>query len=109
MLHDRTWAVLALCAQDDPDRLFVRGAAQRAARTLCFECPVRRQCLAEAMDTGMEFGVWGGLTERERRALRQRHPEVRDWDRWLRQGGDGVVTALLDGRRRRAPSAATSR
>lgn len=42
-------------------------------------CPVRAECLAEALDNRIDFGVWGGMTERERRALLRRRPEVRSW------------------------------
>jgi len=61
----------------------VRGAAQRSARELCFTCPVRTACLVEALESETEFGIWGGLTERERRALIRRHPDVTDWAAWL--------------------------
>ena len=66
---DQTWAVYAACAHADPDALFVKGAAQREVRQVCFSCPVRVQCLADALDSKITFGVWGGLTERERRAI----------------------------------------
>ncbi|MPV37094.1 WhiB family transcriptional regulator [Georgenia subflava] len=79
----QTWAAEAACSQVSPDTLFVRGAAQRTARELCFGCPVRMACLAEALQSRTEFGVWGGLTERERRALLKRHPDVTDWAEWL--------------------------
>ncbi len=46
---------------------------------MCQGCPVRLECLADALDSRTEFGVWGGLTERERRALRRRRPDVTSW------------------------------
>jgi WhiB family redox-sensing transcriptional regulator len=46
-------------------------------------CPVRTECLADALDNRIEFGVWGGMTERERRALLRRRPHVRSWRRLL--------------------------
>ena len=46
---------------------------------VCFGCPVRTECLSEALDNKIEFGVWGGMTERERRALLRRRPDVRNW------------------------------
>jgi WhiB family redox-sensing transcriptional regulator len=76
------WAYLAACG-DDPDRLFVEGARQHQAKQVCSGCLVRRQCLAEALDNRTEHGVWGGLTERERRALLRRHPAVRNWHAML--------------------------
>lgn len=74
----------ALCRWDpDPDRMFVRGQAQNQAKTLCTHCPVRAACLAKALDDRIEFGVWGGKTERERRALLRRRRDVTDWHRLL--------------------------
>ena len=72
------WRSRGAC-REDPDSLFVRGAAQRAAKQACLPCPVRVRCLAEALDRRIEFGVWGGMTERERRALLRRRPDVRNW------------------------------
>ena len=80
---DQTWAAQAACATVEPDQLFGKGAEQRDARSLCFACPVRMECLAEALNSESSFGVWGGLTERERRALLRRFPEVDDWGLWL--------------------------
>lgn len=73
------WRRRAACRDGDPDRLFVRGAAQREVKGVCFGCPVRTECLAEALDNRIEFGVWGGMTERERRALLRRRPDVESW------------------------------
>jgi WhiB family redox-sensing transcriptional regulator len=67
----------------DPDELFVQGAAQNRAKTVCSGCPVRTECLADALDNRVEYGVWGGMTERERRALLRRRPEVRSWRGFL--------------------------
>ncbi len=63
----------------DPDALFVRGAAQQVAKQVCMTCPVIAECLADALDNRTEFGVWGGKTERERRALLKRRPDVVSW------------------------------
>jgi len=71
---DQSWVMRAACAEVEPDQLFGKGAEQRDARTLCFTCPVRMECLAEALDSESSFGVWGGLTERERRAPSARLP-----------------------------------
>jgi WhiB family redox-sensing transcriptional regulator len=70
------WASRALCRETQPDELFVRGAEQNKAKQLCNGCPVRTECLAEALDNQIEWGVWGGMTERERRALLRRHPNA---------------------------------
>ena len=81
LVQDGHWTAFAECATGKlaPDALFVEGAAQREARTVCTGCPVRLACLADALDNRMDFGVWGGMTERERRALLRRRPEVRSW------------------------------
>jgi len=73
------WVSRARCRSTDPDELFVRGAAQRKAAVICRHCPVMAECAADALDNRMEFGVWGGLTERQRRALLKRHPDVDSW------------------------------
>ena len=69
------WAARAACKSDTPDALFVRGAEQNKAKQVCAGCPVRTECLAEALDNQIEWGVWGGMTERERRALLRRRPD----------------------------------
>jgi WhiB family redox-sensing transcriptional regulator len=73
------WVSKALCRAADPDELFVRGAAQRKAAVICRHCPVMLECGADALDNHVEFGVWGGMTERQRRALLKQHPEVVSW------------------------------
>ena len=73
------WTTRAACRAGDPDTLFVQGAAQRDAKRVCMGCPVRAECLADALDNRVEFGVWGGMTERERRALLRRRPDVTSW------------------------------
>jgi WhiB family transcriptional regulator, redox-sensing transcriptional regulator len=99
------WRVAARCRTADAEGLFVTGAQQREAREFCFACPVRTECLAHALDQRIEFGVWGGTTERERRALLRGRPEVASWARLLSAarashaakeagGGDGR-TALV--------------
>lgn len=76
---DPGWAAQAKCGTSDPDELFVKGAAQQSAKQVCQGCPVIAECLADALDSRVEFGVWGGKTERERRALLRQHPEVTSW------------------------------
>lgn len=92
--EDQSWTTRASCAGGAPDDLFVRGAAQRSARSVCLECPVRLECLADALDSQAAFGVWGGLTERERRALLKRYPHVHDWRTWLERDDDDIATEL---------------
>src|SRR3954468_3736885 len=77
------WTTRAACRNDAPDSLFVQGAAQNRAKSVCLGCPVRTECLADSLDNRVEFGVWGGMTERERRALLRRRPNVTSWRRLL--------------------------
>ena len=89
-LHTSTaeWTAQALCNAGDPDLLFARGAAQNLAKLVCRSCPVRTQCLADALDNRVEYGVWGGMTERERRALLRRRPNVKSWRALLEAARD---------------------
>ena len=75
----KDWAPQGACRKAEPDALFVRGAAQQAAKKVCLGCPVIAECLADSLDNQTEFGVWGGMTERERRALLKRRPGVVSW------------------------------
>ena len=62
----------ALCAQTDPEAFFPeKGGSTRDAKRVCGVCPVREECLQYAMDNDERFGIWGGLSERERRRLRK--------------------------------------
>lgn len=83
MTWNESWAAAAACKGGDPDRLFVRGAEQNHAKRICRNCPVRTECLAYALDYGMEYGVWGGMTERERRSLVKQRPDVQSWRKLL--------------------------
>ncbi|MBB5926635.1 WhiB family redox-sensing transcriptional regulator [Streptomyces echinatus] len=67
----------------DPEELFVEGAAQNRAKALCNGCPVRTECLAHALDNRIEHGIWGGMTERDRRSLLRRRSTVSSWRRLL--------------------------
>ena len=68
---DQPWADQALCAQTDPDAFFPeKGGSTRNAKKVCVGCDVRAECLTWALDNGERFGIWGGLSERERRAMR---------------------------------------
>ncbi|MGY0021500.1 WhiB family transcriptional regulator [Streptomyces sp. YJ-C3] len=78
-----TWWEEAACRTADPEQLFVEGAAQTRATRICAGCLVRTECLAHALDQRVEYGVWGGMTERERRALLRRRPTVTSWRRLL--------------------------
>jgi WhiB family redox-sensing transcriptional regulator len=79
------WNTMGNCRTGDPDRLFVTGAAQREARTICRGCPVLTQCLSMALTDKIEYGVWGGMTERDRRALLKARPDITCWSSFLEQ------------------------
>jgi WhiB family redox-sensing transcriptional regulator len=78
------WRVSANCQHNDPESLFVRGARQHDAKAICDGCPVLTECLSHALDNRIEFGVWGGLTERQRRALLKTRPDITDWCAYLK-------------------------
>jgi WhiB family redox-sensing transcriptional regulator len=88
------WPSRAACRVSDPDTLFVQGAAQNRAKAVCLGCSVRTECLADALDNNIEFGVWGGMTERERRALLRRRPNVRSWRRLLETAREDYLDHL---------------
>ncbi|GAA1116643.1 WhiB family transcriptional regulator [Citricoccus alkalitolerans] len=67
------WQVDALCAQTDPEAFFPeKGGSTRDAKKVCSACTVRSECLEYALGNDERFGIWGGLSERERRRLRKR-------------------------------------
>lgn len=74
------WHRYANCLGVDPDLFFPeRGASTREAKEVCRGCVVREQCLEFALTNGEKFGIWGGLSERERRRIRrQRAAERRE-------------------------------
>ena len=67
---ETAWQEQAVCAQSDPEIFFPeKGGATAGAKALCKSCPVKADCLAYALKHDERFGVWGGLSERERRKL----------------------------------------
>ncbi len=75
------WVSKARCrGSTDPEEFFrSRSEESDCISRHCRHCPVVAECLADALDNQMEFGIWGGMTARERRALLKRHPEVVSW------------------------------
>jgi WhiB family redox-sensing transcriptional regulator len=66
------WQENALCAQTDPEAFFPeKGGSTREAKRICSGCDVRAECLEYALAHDERFGIWGGLSERERRRLRR--------------------------------------
>lgn len=67
------WQERALCAQTDPEAFFPeKGGSTREAKRICAGCEVRSECLEYALAHDERFGIWGGLSERERRRLKRR-------------------------------------
>ncbi|MPY92081.1 MAG: WhiB family transcriptional regulator [Acidimicrobiia bacterium] len=70
--EDLAWQEYSNCLGVDPDLFFPeRGASTREAKEVCRGCVVREQCLEFAIRHGEKFGIWGGLSERERRRIRR--------------------------------------
>jgi WhiB family transcriptional regulator, redox-sensing transcriptional regulator len=66
------WQERALCAQTDPEAFFPeKGGSTREAKRVCLTCDVRGDCLEYALMNDERFGIWGGLSERERRKLKK--------------------------------------
>ena len=71
-LKDPTWQDLALCAETDPESFFPeKGGSTREAKQVCRSCEVRAECLEYALEHDERFGIWGGMSERERRRLKR--------------------------------------
>lgn len=75
---DDTWRDHALCRDTDPELFFPIGTTGHAivtqdhARRVCGDCLVKQECLDYALDTNQDSGIWGGLTEEERRVIRRK-------------------------------------
>jgi WhiB family redox-sensing transcriptional regulator len=70
--EDRGWQSRALCAQTDPESFFPeKGGSTREAKKICLNCEVKADCLSYALANDERFGIWGGLSERERRRLKR--------------------------------------
>jgi WhiB family transcriptional regulator, redox-sensing transcriptional regulator len=82
------WRELAACRGADLNLFFPgRGETTGLARQACAQCPVRQQCLEYAVSNRIVYGIWGGLTGPERRALQS------DWLRAARQDRDQAIRA----------------
>ena len=67
------WEDDAACLEQDPETMFPEGhgAQKRVAEVVCGACPVRSECLDRALTNNESHGVWGGTTERDRRAIKK--------------------------------------
>jgi WhiB family redox-sensing transcriptional regulator len=82
------WRYRAACRGADLEFFFPgRGESAKPARQICARCPVRQPCLDYALSHGIVHGIWGGLTERDRRPLRVHHTAA------ARQQRDAAITA----------------
>jgi WhiB family redox-sensing transcriptional regulator len=80
--EDLSWQDRGLCAETDPDAFFPeKGGSTREAKRVCRSCEVREPCLAYALEHDERFGIYGGMSERERRRLK-------------RQFGDNTAAAV---------------
>jgi WhiB family redox-sensing transcriptional regulator len=71
-VKDRDWQSRANCMGVDPELFFPeRGSSTREAKEVCRGCVVREECLEYALAHGEKFGIWGGMSERERRRVRR--------------------------------------
>ena len=69
---EQEWQDQALCAQTDPEAFFPeKGGSTREAKRICQACAVRDECLEYALEHDERFGIWGGLSDRERRRLKK--------------------------------------
>ena len=94
--EDMSWQERALCAQTDPEAFFPeKGGQTRDPKRVCLTCDVRDECLKFALDHDERWGIWGGLTERERRKLKR--------------NGDRTAPVNIDDRRRRPAQSAAMR
>jgi WhiB family transcriptional regulator, redox-sensing transcriptional regulator len=77
------WRHRAICRDEDPELFFPVGTSGPAllqiaeAKTVCRRCPVVSECLTWALESGQDAGVWGGMSEDERRALKRRSTRPR--------------------------------
>ena len=95
------WRELAACRGTDLGLFFPgRGKSAEPARRICARCPVREPCLDYAVTNRIVYGIWGGLTGPERRALQSRWVRTsrRDRDRAIRAAEAGGYTAEAIGR-----------
>jgi WhiB family redox-sensing transcriptional regulator len=86
-VHHQDWTALAKCRGTEDAMFAPSGFDQKRASLLCAGCPVRSECLAEALDNRIEWGVWGGMTERQRRLLLRQRADVSSWKLVLSRAG----------------------
>lgn len=71
-IEEQEWMLEAKCLDADPEAFFPeKGGSTREAKRICAACPVREECLDYALANDERFGIWGGLSERERRRTKR--------------------------------------
>lgn len=89
------WQTRANCLGVDPDLFFPeRGASTKEAKSVCAGCEVKPECLEYALSNGEKFGIWGGLSERERRRLRRQRALERK-EREAREAAEREAAEIL--------------
>jgi WhiB family redox-sensing transcriptional regulator len=77
--EELSWLDRGLCAETDPEAFFPeKGGSTREAKRVCRSCEVRYECLKYALEHGINFGIWGGMSERERRRLKRQPGTLAD-------------------------------
>ncbi len=93
---DWAWQDEANCLGVDPNLFFPeRGASTREAKEVCRGCVAREDCLEYALESGEKFGIWGGLSERERRRLRRSLAQTSMKEQYAPGGGAGNTTVAF--------------
>lgn len=90
-IGDESWRDMANCLGVDPDLFFPeRGASTREAKEVCRGCVVRQACLEYALVNSEKFGIWGGMSERERRRIRRERALARQRVSMVASAGPGT-------------------
>src|SRR6187551_3836188 len=103
------WRHRAICRDEDPELFFPVGNSGPAllqiaeAKTVCRRCPVVSRCLSYALETNQSFGVWGGMSEGEREALKRRNARTRQRAAAEEQPIERPEPVRVDGRLMAAP------
>jgi WhiB family transcriptional regulator, redox-sensing transcriptional regulator len=98
-VHHQDWTALAKCRGTEDAMFGTMEFDQKRAIRLCAGCPVRSDCLAEALDNRIEWGVWGGMTERQRRLLLRQRADVSSWKVVLARAGAANTASPVPGPR----------
>jgi len=84
LMQDTSWQDSSNCLGVDPDLFFPeRGASTREAKEVCRGCVVQNDCLEFALENSEKFGIWGGMSERERRRIRRQRAQDRELEAYM--------------------------